>query len=394
MLVLTATLVLAHGVKGTQSTTIVSSSSITESPSSGSILYKDSFETSALGKFGWAFGTLPSGWGPDISDEHGSFGEVENTTVQEGKQAVLLHAPQFNESTGRVYSNIARALRGLAEPGFSEFYVRWYVRFQVLPGTNWRYIQMSHISNGDHATETASVILSRINDTYFIGISNMWGNITQKSAPYPFAVDTWYRFDLYYKYGVADGEYRLWINKEEVIAVTNQDTTPRWNGVPRPFDPVYLPKDWDGGNEHTDDTQGYYLYVDNFLFADYRVDLDWAPPETATITIRAFDNKTKNPIPNALVKMGSYEGYTNESGLITFTGMPTILYTLNVSEQRHHAVTELVDIYSDKNMEFYLDPIQFEVNNELPFEYKLAALVTIIIIALIGTTFILKHFRV
>jgi hypothetical protein len=85
---------------------------------------------------------------------------------------------------------------------------------------------------------------------------------------------------------------------------------------------------------------------------------DWVPPEKTNVTIQVFDNKTKNYVSNAFVKMGSLEGYTNETGFITFSEVPTFsTHTLDISKSRYYTLTKSISVTEkDPNLAVYLEP--------------------------------------
>jgi len=94
-----------------------------------------------------------------------------------------------------------------------------------------------------------------------------------QAVNYPFMTDKWYHFEAMYKYGVTNGEYHLWIDGEEIIAITGIDTTPRntYSGQPVSLD--YRPAGFEVGitSLMTDPSEDYVGWIDNIIAANYRV---------------------------------------------------------------------------------------------------------------------------
>lgn len=244
------------------------------SGSSGSILYMESFETATLGRFGWSYGTGPNGWNPDVSDEFSAYGEVVNTIAQDGNQAVQMNAPK--NTGGTVYANLGRAMTSSGNLGYSQFYVSWYERFASLPNAN-QYMLIEHMTHAGWTTSTGHVNIARNGaGQLIVGLADLWINGQQVGSgdvSYNFVTGAWYKFEVYYKYGVTDGEYRLWINDQEIITVTGKDTTPVINGVKQTDPYPYLPIDAAFGVTNWDTTQGITVYIDNIIFANGKRDV-------------------------------------------------------------------------------------------------------------------------
>lgn len=249
---------------------------------------------------------------------------------------------------------------------FTEFYVRWYQKFETLPTTQGKefnaFYMLAVQYSDDYSTivniyiENAMVKI-RMEDTLKIAFYKLWNNGSTFGAgktPVNLTTNKWYCFEVWYKSDPINGEYKLWLDGDELFSVTGINSTP----------PARLshPNGFDLGLMHydTDESTNYTAWIDCVVAADYRVGPEgWMPPDTVDVTIQVFNNETKNYVPNAFVKMDSYEGYTNESGFIIFTEIPSFSsYTLTISKSGYQTFMESVSISdTNLNLQFYLIPI-------------------------------------
>ena len=278
---------------GTTTSTSTSTTSLTTTSSTtttisggGNILFQDSFEDDELGVFYWENPDTPEqeaqycpdGWGPDIDDQFGAYGEVINTDAFDGSQSVRMYFPGHDgTNTGNWESLIYHYISGEINPdGHEEFYVSWYQKFTSLPSKSSRNLIPAK-GTSVHFLDTEMVKIK----TGEVGIERMnaWGegytnNYTDVYVPYTLEANMWYHFEYYYKYGITDGEYRLLVDGNEVIAFLNHDTSPRYKNHTKVIpsqDPdwrKYLPKAIDlGVQSQTPET--FSVILDDVLIADY-----------------------------------------------------------------------------------------------------------------------------
>lgn len=142
-------------------------------------------------------------------------------------------------------------------------FVRFYFRCSTLPPDQWN-------------TWFFGYILGNNQYIWGIGIQNTGGGNMQikferyyprvnSFYSYPFLANTWYCFEVKFVKGVSDGEYRVWLDGSEVIAVTGLNTS----GAP---DPDEL---WVG--ETTATWRPVTMFIDCVV-----VDSNYIGPETET----------------------------------------------------------------------------------------------------------------
>lgn len=244
----------------------------------GPVLLEDSFEDDPLGVFGVENRTFtPDGWFPDIDLSFGDEGEVVNTVANSGNQSVRLYANAYLDTFPWYNGSMYACLLKQFPRKFPELYVSWHQLFESFPSANWKYFRVAFFTGGEEAysNPTAWTDIIRLNDTLHIRMGKLWlrEGFGQKMVSYPFQENTWYKFEMYYKYGVSDGEYRLLVNGEEVITVVGQDTTPRDTITGEQYAGAEIldnfPDGWDGGVESLDNLSPHAAYIDDVIFASF-----------------------------------------------------------------------------------------------------------------------------
>jgi hypothetical protein len=118
---------------------------------------------------------------------------------------------------------------------------------------------------------------------YKLQLSRYWSgqdNENYAEANIPLQAGIWHHYELYYKYSMTNGEYRIWFNGVPIITITGIDTTPRGKDATGAYtwhnpvlDPsewqIYLPKGIDAGLFNTDNQNSYTTYLDDVVIADY-----------------------------------------------------------------------------------------------------------------------------
>jgi len=200
----------------------------------------------------------------------------------------------------------------------SQLYVRWYQKFESLPPNPWDYITIfyliGHLRTPTYWStymESLSVNIAKTHQGYSLGISKLWG-AKEVSTLINITTNKWYSFEVWYKYGVTDGEYKFWMDGKTIFSLTGLNTTP-------PLVGETLPRGFDLGIRHRSNRiNNITAWLDDVVVANYRVGpIDWTPP-SVDLSIEVLDSSSKNNVSNALVQLGSYQQYTNETGFATF----------------------------------------------------------------------------
>ncbi len=246
---------------------------------------------------------------------------------------------------------------------YPQLYVRWFVKFARLPAAWGDVVRLFYFFYFyENATSgfyndygNAGIVqLSYAGDNYTLSYLKLWG-ATGQSTEVALDTDKWHSFEVLYKRG-SEGEWKLWFDGDLLFSVSGNveppgSADPNWlaYGV-HGFD-VGLYGAWDNSAPVS-------LLLDDVVMANYRVGLDWAPPEETSLTIQVFDNATKDQIPGARVSINSIEESTNESGLAIFSGIPTFSsIILTVLQAGYHSTTRTVDVREkDPNVTVFLKP--------------------------------------
>jgi hypothetical protein len=231
------------------------------------IYFEDSFEEETPRTFGWGYSyppeDPPASWGADISDPIASVEVVSGSSAAyHGDIGLYFNCPRA-ENVTTVYDYIFTRL------GYDEiqdvFYVSWYQKFENLPTVSWKaaaIFVMASRTGTLYAAQTGEVTITKES----VNINKMYnsGSYSSTSAAYTFESDKWYHFEIMYKYGVTDGEYKLWIDNDVVISSTGMDTTPILG-----LD--YRPAGFEIGLLSRVEDEDYSCWLDDVLVANYPV---------------------------------------------------------------------------------------------------------------------------
>jgi hypothetical protein len=238
-----------------------------------------------------------------------------------------------------------------------QLYIRWYQKFDSLPSND--YITVFYLL-GMKPTETGwstyiesgTLSIRNSGDSYWIDFSKLWGT-SAVSVPVNLTTNKWYCFEVWYKSGSTDGEYKLWLDGEPILSLTGLNVTPSSEGET-------LPTGFDLGLRYrSNQINNITTWIDDVVAADYRVGpIGWESPPV-NIVMKILEGKTEKPVDDALVQLGPYQGYTNESGFVNFGEVKSISsYMLNISKFRYHPFLETINVFDlDMNLEFHTDYI-------------------------------------
>ncbi len=290
----------------------IQSSGVIAQSESGSILFADSFERDDVGAFDFYDDDFcPDGWGPDIGPVGATpLGPYYGEVVQEGvldSTGLYGDAQDGDKSVKLIHSGVEGGTNWVLiwtyeagdyfGQGVRTLYVSWYQKMLNFPQGYNEYVVLSQTIGGGsvHETNTAMVEIRCKGNTgapseQQIGLMYMWNwldqslyNNRKEITVYPgdfglgpLQIDRWYRFEVLYKWGRGDGEYRFWLDGVELVSYTGLDNSPMTieDGELIKHDPdtdanweYYLPKGVDVGAQTTIDTS-FVTYIDNFIFAD------------------------------------------------------------------------------------------------------------------------------
>jgi hypothetical protein len=309
ILILLLVFVLSFALVGAQmlsSVTIPSSGTIW-SPSQGEeygIYFMDSFEDETPRRFDWSTGGEPApppiGWIPDVSDDHGAYMEVSSSpeASYDGNIGIFTSAPAWDTST---QSWIAVQLAEVDD----SFYVSWYEKFETLPDHGYVDIFVmaaSYLVGGVHRAQTNRIAIYRSGASYGISMAQLYGSADVGSS-YPFQTGVWYHFETFYKCGVNDGEYKLWIDGSLILSATGIDTTPT-DGL------EYRPAGFEVGLDNYMKDESFQAWIDYVIVAKQR-----GPP---VLYYTGFE--TGHYVPDFDIGLGNYGGRIEESTTIVHNG--------------------------------------------------------------------------
>src|SRR4030042_1800265 len=109
--------------------------------------------------------------------------------------------------------------------GFPELYVRWYEKFETLaPAGGYLPIfytfPAAGVGGGAYSAVSFEVgIWSDRQDPPKRGVyaSKMYG-ASDSNVEIPLETNRWYSFEVWYKYDLVNGEYRVWFDGKEIMA--------------------------------------------------------------------------------------------------------------------------------------------------------------------------------
>lgn len=328
------------------------------------ILFNDGYENNTARVIGWTDWT-PLGW---------TFNDVSSFAYEEGQP--YAYAELVRNSTEAHQGNFSskhfapHALRMVAESGKvwwrstycnfmkrfyeeqSELYVRWYQKFETLPTGNWEDFIVFYMLGPRYFTRM-EVHIAMMDDQIQLSYGKLWfiedGEILYTGLGVPVNITTgqWYRFEVYYKSDPVNGEYRAWFEGDEILSVTNLNTTPG--------EGQYLPNGFDLGILNRRKNDNYTAWTDDVLVATRRV-LEVDP--IVDLALWVLDNKTGIPVSNALVQLEPHQGYTNDTGAITYEGLRGFTsYEGKISKSGYRNQVGNVDVFDeDTVLKFYLEP--------------------------------------
>jgi len=368
-------------------TLLLSMASFETRATSNTILFETGFESDPVlelafnGSLPKGSPAVPSGWSTVDDDAF-----YNNGTITGPARIWILHDPS-NAHSGDVTAMFSAGQAGIlgewdmiryclllkswwendrTPTKLNELYVRWYQKFAALPSSPGQSLNIFNMLGIEYSgsavlndyTQSAVVRINvDNNNTRTIGFNKIWNNgITTESPEIPVSLATnrWYSFEVWYKSDAQNGEYKLWIDGAQVLSITGIDSTPSSKfSVPYAFE-VGL------SHSQRDPSTSYVAWVDDVVAANYRVGPEgWHPSGTLTIPIRVTDSVTGKGIPNALVKVGEFEGRTDQSGAVTLEGIPQWTpYAVSVTVSGYRTITQSVSLTDTSYaMEFRLVPI-------------------------------------
>ncbi len=176
------------------------------------------------------------------------------------------------------------------ETSLSTVDVREYVRISTLPDS-WETINLMRLWTADYE-DIAIVTFDNNDGSYYLTLYHAYPSEDWNGYEFSLAVNTWYCIELRYVKSPSAGEYRLYLNGQEVVTLTGLNTNSATVGQ------VLIGRQWDDATTN--------LYVDDVVIADsYIGPLDQSPVYY-NLAINASGSGSINP------DVGSYQ-YSNGS---------------------------------------------------------------------------------
>jgi hypothetical protein len=237
ILLVSLVLILALVIPSEKSKYFVTAVS-SESMGSTEILFIDGYENNTAKSLGW-LDDPPWGWSfNDVSSENYASIELVNdkASAHSGNMSARHNATHavWTETAERDYWNptFCNFMKQYST-GFTELYVRWYEKFETLiPAGSYLPIFYTFPAAGVGSGAYSAL-------SFEIGIWSDWQNppkrgiyasklygASEMNYEIPLEADRWYCFEVWYKYDQVNGEYRVWLDGNEIMVATGIDSTP------------------------------------------------------------------------------------------------------------------------------------------------------------------------
>ena len=136
-------------------------------------------------------------------------------------------------------------------------YVREYVRFQSLIVTAGNFARLIAVRGNNNANLDAGVDLYKNGANQSLSLIRYYPATLRTSYDYAFAVDTWYCVQIkFFKAASPNGEYRVWLDGNEVISDTGLNTSGAYDA-----DSISAANAWSFG-------EGLTMWLDCVVIAD------------------------------------------------------------------------------------------------------------------------------
>jgi len=123
------------------------------------------------------------------------------------------------------------AWSGIYDLSANPVYVRWYARFNALPGNGQAFTLIESIDSNDYSIWDLDIWRGE-GGTIGIWFYRTRPSISDHYYPHNFEVNMWYCFEVKFYLHASFGEYRVYLNGLEVIALTGLNTSgSAWKGI-------------------------------------------------------------------------------------------------------------------------------------------------------------------